>query len=192
MNRWSLAALAALTGVVLAARPASAQHAAQHDDEFAADMQVVHQLLSAHEAITRTVTKLPNGVRTVTESADPGVAAYIKGHVASMNQRLMDGKVFNVTSSAIPTIFENADRIQTEIEETPTGVVFTQTTEDPELVAVLQAHAEEVSELARDGMAAMMRNMMEQGGRMMEHGGAMPHRDAGVHQGSGVQPHDGP
>ena len=192
MNRWNLAALAALTVTLLAAQPTWAQQRVEHDDEFAADMQVVHQLLSAYQAITRTVTKLPNGVRTVTESADPGTAAYIKGHVASMNQRLLDGEVFNVTSSAIPIIFEHADRIRTEIEETPTGVVFTQTTEDPELVAALQAHADEVSELARDGMAAMMRSMMEQHGRMMEHGGAMPHMGAGMHQGSGVPPHDGP
>jgi len=35
----------------------------------------------------------------------------------------------------------------------------TQTSGDAEVVAALQAHALEVSELARDGMAAMMRGM---------------------------------
>jgi len=65
--------------------------------------------------------------------------------------------------------------IKTVIDETPTGIVFTQTTEDPALVPVLQAHAEEVSELAREGMAAMMRSMgMGEGGPMMQRGVAMP------------------
>ncbi|MDH3206869.1 MAG: hypothetical protein OEO79_09660 [Gemmatimonadota bacterium] len=179
----------AFFGLLVSPGAASSQHAhahpmtheveehsaAQGDADFATDMGIVHELLVAHEAIDRTVTNLPNGVSTLTESDDPQVAAYIKAHVASMDQRLVNGEVFNVTSSTIPTIFENAERIHTEIEETATGVMFTQTTEDPELVATLQAHAEEVSELARDGMAAMMRSMMDQRGNMMEHGGPGMH-----------------
>ena len=119
-----------------------------------------------YRAIRRTVTELPDGVRTVTESDDPRVAAYIKEHVASMERRLAEGDLFNVASPTLPRIFENADRIQTEVEQTPTGVVFTQTSEDPEVVALLQAHAREVSDLAREGMAALMRSIMENGGRM--------------------------
>lgn len=145
-----------------AAHAPSHQAAPQGDAGFAADMGLVHAMLVGHEAIVRTVTNLPNGVTTLTESNDPQIAAYIKAHVASMDQRLVTGEVFNMGSSTIPTIFENAERVRTEIDETATGVKFTQTTEDPALVATLQAHAEEVSELARDGMAAMMRNMMKQ------------------------------
>lgn len=184
MNRNTFAAFAALIGASLTVQPIWAQHGgpmheaqpgAAQDDGFAADMGIVHELLTAHNAIVRTVTNLPNGVRTLTESDDPRVAAYIKDHVASMDQRLVNGEIFNVTSSTIPTIFANADRIHTEIAETSTGVIFLQTTEDPELVATLQAHAEEVSELVREGMAAMMRSMMEQGGAMTEHGGPGMH-----------------
>lgn len=40
---------------------------------------------------------------------------------------------------------------------TDKGSIVTQTSDDPAVVAALQAHALEVSELARDGMAAMMR-----------------------------------
>jgi hypothetical protein len=185
MKRMTFAAMAALIGASLAVQPTSAQHPGamhgghhpteQNDSEFAADMAIVHELLATHEKIARTVTNLPNGVRTVTESDDPRVAAYIKEHVASMDERLATGEMFNMTSSTIPTIFENSDRIHTEIEETSAGVIFTQTTEDPELVATLQAHAEEVSGLVEDGMAAMMRSMMEQGGHMMEGGGRRMH-----------------
>src|SRR5690606_8630525 len=44
------------------------------DAAFAADMQVVHQLLASHGAITRTVEHLPNGIRTVTESPHREIA----------------------------------------------------------------------------------------------------------------------
>ncbi len=138
-----------------------------------ADMEVVHELLTAHEAIDRTVTLLPDGVRTLTESDDPLVASYIREHVLSMNERLSNGEIFNMNSPTIPIIFENADRIRTEIEETPNGVAFTQTTDDPELVPVLQAHAEEVSEFVLDGMEAMMRSMRERGGAMQHMGPGM-------------------
>jgi hypothetical protein len=135
-----------------------------HDEAFEADMQLVHELLAGHQAIERTVTNLTDGVRAVTESANPLLAGIIKEHVASMMERLAAGEVFNVASTTIPIIFANRDRITTRIEETERGVVFTQTTRAPELVSVLQAHAAEVDELVAEGMAAMMRAMMQRGG----------------------------
>ncbi len=130
----------------------------QHDEAFRADMGLVHDMLTNHEGIKRSVTNLPNGIRTVTESDDPKVAQTIKAHVASMEQRLKDGRVFNLFSPTIPVLFENKDKIKTTVEATQTGSVLVQTSDDPKVVAALQAHAMEVSELARDGMAAMMRN----------------------------------
>ena len=65
----------------------------QHDDPaFTADMQLVHELIMSHDQIKRTVTNLPNGIKTVTESDDPRVAQTIKAHVASMEKRLDEGK----------------------------------------------------------------------------------------------------
>jgi hypothetical protein len=129
----------------------------QHDEAFQADMGLVHDMLTNHEGIKRTVTNLPNGIRTVTESADPKLAQTIKGHVASMEQRLKDGREFNLFSPTIPVLFENKDKIRTTVEQTAKGVVFTQTADDAKVVAALQEHAVEVSELVSDGMAAMMR-----------------------------------
>ena len=134
------------------------------DSAFAADMSIVHELLQNHASITRVVTNLPNGIRTVTESGDPRVAGFIIGHVASMDQRLKDGNIFNVSSKTLPTIFANKDKIRTEIEPTAKGVALTQTSDDSVTVAALQAHASEVSELAAEGMIAMMRSMMGQMG----------------------------
>jgi hypothetical protein len=103
------------------------------------------------------VTKLPDGIRTVTESDDPQVAATIKAHVASMAKRLEERREFNLFSPTIPVLFENKDRIRTVVEQTGKGVIVTQTSDDAKVVTALQEHAIEVSELARDGMAAMMR-----------------------------------
>jgi len=128
-----------------------------HDDAFRADMGLVHDMLGSHERIERKVTNLPNGIRTVTESDDPQVAATIKAHVASMAKRLEEGREFNLFSPTIPVLFENKDKIRTAVEPTEKGVTVTQTSDDAKVVAALQEHAVEVSELVRDGMAAMMR-----------------------------------
>jgi hypothetical protein len=132
------------------------QHA---DASFADDMRLVHAMLFDHDKIKRTVTNLSDGIRTVTESDDPGVARAIQAHVASMEKRLSDGKIFNLFSPTLPVLFENKDKIKTVVQMTDGGSIVTQTSGDAKLVAALQAHAIEVSELARDGMAAMMRNM---------------------------------
>jgi phage tail sheath protein FI len=131
----------------------------QHDDAFAADMQLVRDMLFSHDRIKRTVTNLPNGIKTVTESDDPKTAQTIKTHVASMVQRLSDGKEFNLFSKTIPVLFENKDKIKTTVETTEKGSIVTQTSTDPKVVTALQKHATEVDELVREGMVAMMRNM---------------------------------
>lgn len=138
----------------------------QRDDAFGSDMRVVHEMLADHDKIKRSVTNLPNGIRTVTESDDQAVAKEIKDHVASMDRRLKDGRVFNVASHTLPTIFANSDKINTDIRQTATGVILTQTSNDPATVAALQGHAREVSVLAHGGMVAMMRSVMANGGPM--------------------------
>ena len=170
----------------------------QRDSAFASDMSVVHQLLFDHNKITRTVTKLPNGIRTVTESNDPRVAKEIKDHVASMNQRLENGKVFNVASHTLPTIFANSAKIHTVIEQTPTGVIVTQTSTDPVTAAALQGHASEVSDLVQGGMPALMRQVMANGGpmgggkAMMSGGMGMMSRGMGMmSRGMGMMSRDG-
>ncbi|MGC2517658.1 MAG: hypothetical protein WA373_00915 [Burkholderiales bacterium] len=132
----------------------------QHDEAASADMRLVHDMIVNHDRIKRTVTNLPNGIRTVTESDDPQVAQAIKAHVASMEKRLGEGREFNMFSHTLPVLFENKDKIKTEVQTTDKGSVVTQTSNDLAVVVALQAHAVEVSELARDGMVAMMRSAM--------------------------------
>ncbi|MDP3083568.1 MAG: hypothetical protein Q8N44_07745 [Rubrivivax sp.] len=134
-------------------------HLTKQDAGSAADMGLVHALLMQHEKIERTVTQLPNGIQTVTESNDPQVAQSIKAHVASMSKRLSDGREFNLFSDTIPVLFANKDRIESTVEFTGRGAIARRTSTDGAVVAALQAHAKEVSALAQGGMAEFHRNM---------------------------------
>jgi hypothetical protein len=132
----------------------------RQDNQSSADMGLVHDLLMSHASIKRTVTNLPDGIRTVTESDDPKVAQTIKAHVASMSQRLKDGREFNIFSPTLPVLFENRDKIKSTVEVTEKGAVVTRTSTDAKVVAALQGHAAEVTELVAEGMVAMRRGMM--------------------------------
>jgi hypothetical protein len=148
-----------------------------------AQIAAVHELFVNHDRITRTVTNRPDGIRTVTESADPRIAQLIKEHVVSSNKQVESGKDpgLPMESAALHAIFEHYDKIRTTVETTATGVIVTQTSSDPKAVAALQQHASEVTDFVKDGMAAMHAAMMKNGSGMMPHGihggmmGRMPH-----------------
>jgi hypothetical protein len=125
-----------------------------------ADMALVHDMLMNHGRIKRSVTHLPDGIRTVTESDDPRVAQTIKAHVSSMSQRLESGQEFNIFSTTLPVLFQNREKIKSVVEMTEKGANVTRTSTDPKVVSALQAHAAEVSELVNEGMVAMRRGMM--------------------------------
>jgi hypothetical protein len=133
----------------------------RQDEGSAADMALVHELLANNREIKRSVTRLPDGIRTVTESDNPQVAQAIKAHVGSMSKRLEDGREFNIFSTTLPVLFENRDNIRSTVQLTDKGAVVTRTSTDPKVIAALQGHAGEVTELVQDGMVAMRRGMMK-------------------------------
>jgi hypothetical protein len=152
-----------------------------HDDAATmAQMSVVHELFLNHDRITRTVTTLPDGVRTVTESDDPRTAQLLKEHVASMRQRVETGRDpgLPIESEALRSIFRNYDKIVTKVETTDKGIIVVQTSTDPGTVSALQQHASEVTDFVTEGMVAMRNAMMKNGGGMMPRGmqGSMPRR----------------
>jgi hypothetical protein len=128
-------------------------------------MAVIHEVILHHDKIARTVTNLPDGIRTVTESDDPLLARRIKEHVMTMNQRVVaaDDPGLPIESPALRTIYRNGDKIHTMLDTTAKGVVAVQTSSDSATVAALQQHASDVSDLVRGGMEAMHRAMMKNG-----------------------------
>jgi hypothetical protein len=125
----------------------------------------IHDMFMDHNKIRRTVTYLPNGIRTVTESDDPELAATIVSHVVGMRERVAAGRdpKLPIQSPTLQIIFRNKDKITTTHEATTKGIVVVQTSSDPETVAALQKHAGEVSDLVKRGMAAAHENMMRIG-----------------------------
>ncbi len=130
----------------------------------------IHDMFLSHDLIKRTVTNLPDGIRTVTESDDPELAAVIASHVAGMIERVKEGRdpKLPIQSATLEIIFRNRDKIRTTIEATAKGVVVVQTSSDRETVVALQTHAAEVSDLVNRGMVAAHQGMMKRGG-MMNH-----------------------
>lgn len=155
-----------------------------HDSATMALAMGSHQLVMMHDRITRTVTNLANGVRTVTESNDPQVAALIREHVKTSVSRLATGDDpgLPMETPALHSLFRNSAKIRTTSEPTPNGVVVTQTSDDATVVAELQTHAAEVSRLVEGGMAALHESMMKNGGMRMGGMGGMGGR-MGDHMG---------
>ncbi len=144
----------------------------RRDSATMAQMATTHYLVVNHDRIARTVTNLPDGIRTTTESDDPQVAQRIREHVAVMYARVLagDDPGLPIESAALRALYRNGDRISTVVDTTSRGIVVVQTSRDPETVVALQKHASEVTELVRDGMAAMHRAMMSNGPAMMGRG----------------------
>jgi hypothetical protein len=132
----------------------------------------LHDLFSNHDKIKRTVTNLPDGIRTATESDDPQVAATIKKHVAEMGTRVEEGRDpdLPIETPALHAIFRDKDKIKTAYETTEKGVIIVQTSTDATAVKALQDHAAEVTDLAQRGMVAAHEAMMKNGGGMMGRG----------------------
>jgi hypothetical protein len=129
-------------------------------------LRVIHTLFINHDRIKRTVTNLPNGIRTVTESDDPQIAALLKTHVSDMMKRVGNGDDpgLPIESDALHSIFRDKDKIRTSVETTANGVVVVQTSDDSKVVAELQEHATQVTDFAEQGMAALHIAMMKKFG----------------------------
>ena len=113
--------------------------------------------------ITREVTNLPNGTRTVTRSSDEEVMNQLVSHVFGMIRRVedKDDPKILIQSRTLDVFFQRGDKIESEIELTDEGIVVTQTSQDTELVAALQEHAAEVTDMADRGMEAVHEKMMQ-------------------------------
>lgn len=122
-------------------------------------------IFEQHSQIERQVSNLPNGIVTVTASANTDVQNAIVSHVAMMVTRLAEGRNPEVIiqSPTLDALFDFHDEIETEVERTNDGVKVVQTSENPEVVLLLQAHAAEVSDMSLRGMDAIHDRMERTG-----------------------------
>lgn len=123
-----------------------------------ADQEVFHYLLARHAEIDRTVKPLGNGVETVTESDQPEVAKKIQEHVAAMHKRVQEGRGLRYWDDLFVAIFRKHASITMSVENTEKGVRVIETSDDPTVVALIQAHAAVVSKFVAHGFEEAHRN----------------------------------
>ena len=118
------------------------------------------------DTITREVTNLPNGIRTVTRSSDEAVMAVLVSHIIGMIDRVERGddpQIF-IQSPTLDILFLNGAEMQSQIDVTDEGIVVVRTSTDPDVVAALHTHAAEISDMADRGMQAVHEAMMQRAG----------------------------
>ncbi|MEK6480442.1 hypothetical protein WJR50_23060 [Catalinimonas sp. 4WD22] len=127
------------------------------DESMMGDMRNIHQLLTNHEKIQRRVENLDNGVKTWTESNDPELVPVIQTHVRQMKERVENNRPIRQMDPLFRQIFEHADEIKMQIENTERGVYVLETSDNPQVVKLIQQHAQRaVSEFVEQGMSRAM------------------------------------
>jgi hypothetical protein len=128
------------------------------DPQFQKDRDVFHFLLANRDSIDRKVKKLEDGVETVTESDDPKVAAVIRDHVESMYERVESGNPIHMRDPLFAAIFGHSDKISMKVARTQKGVRVTETSPDPYVAKLIQAHADVVNLFVANGHAEVRKN----------------------------------
>lgn len=122
------------------------------------DMGSIRGLLADHEKVERRVEDIPNGVRTVTTSDDPEVAALIRRHVRQMAARYDRDQPIRMMDPVFRELFRNRDRASLNYQDIPGGIRVTHTSDDPNVILLIRQHARHfVSEAAEEGMTRVMR-----------------------------------
>ena len=122
-------------------------------------------IFNNHKDIIRTVENIENGIVTITETENESLRENIISHVSMMLTRLQENRNPQVIiqTPTLNILFENYDKIETEVISTDKGVQVIQTSNDPAIVAALQQHASEVNDMAARGMQAVHERMMKDG-----------------------------
>jgi hypothetical protein len=128
------------------------------DPRFIEDRKWFHFLLANREKINRTINRTEEGVDTLTESDDPEVTAGIQTHVAAMHTRVKEGRGIHMRDPLFREVFRNADKISMEITDTDKGVRVIETSDDPYVASLIQAHADVVSLFIENGHEEVQKN----------------------------------
>jgi len=119
------------------------------------DMEVFHHLLEHHHDIRRSVKNLETGVETVTESDNPEIATKIQEHVVAMQKRIEEGRGLRFWDPLFRALFQKSTEIVMKVEKTETGVKVIETSKNPQVVPLIQAHARVVSAFVERGLDEM-------------------------------------
>lgn len=122
------------------------------------DHQAIQLLLQNRQDIRRKVVNLPNGVKTLTETDNAQLRPVLVGHVKSMYERLESGRPIHQRDPLFRTLFQHAKEITLIAKPTKTGIEVIETSDNPQAVKMIQAHAEVVSLFLKNGHAEVRKN----------------------------------
>lgn len=133
-------------------------------DATAEESDELRQMFQNFTALSRTVEHLPNGIRTRTLAADPELAGVLQSHVIGMIDRVDEGRdpQIMIQSPTLDIFFAKGGEIETTIDLIEGGIEVVQTSANPEIVAALHTHADEVTGMVERGMQAVHERMMGQ------------------------------
>lgn len=118
-------------------------------------MRDAHALVFDHASVTRSVEKLSNGVRTVTTTSNPELLPILRKHPRQMGDLYQQGGMVRGWDPLFRELAAVSDKVKMEVKDIENGVEVLSTSEDAEVVKLIQAHADKVSEMARRGVPAM-------------------------------------
>ncbi|MBI1318762.1 MAG: hypothetical protein GC168_07410 [Candidatus Hydrogenedens sp.] len=118
-------------------------------------MQDAHALVFDHTKISRTVENLDNGVRTTTTTSDADLLPVLQRHPREMGTLYQRGGMVRGWDPVFRELAAHSDKVDMAVEDIENGVVVTSTSEDPEVVKLIQAHAAKVSDMVQRGVPAM-------------------------------------
>jgi uncharacterized protein len=128
------------------------------DASMKADMEIFHYLLDNRAHIKRTVKNLDDGVETVTESGKAEVAKKIQEHAEAMHKRVKIGKGIRLWDPLFVEIFKHYDKVAMKVEKIDKGVKVKETSTDPYVAKLIQAHADVVSKFIANGYEEAHKN----------------------------------
>ncbi len=118
-------------------------------------MQDAHALVFNHTAVSRSVTLLPNGVRTTTTTTDAALLPILRKHPRQMGDLYREGGMVRGWDPVFRELAYVADKTSMTVKDIEGGVEVLLTSEDAEVVRLIQAHANKVTDMAKRGVPAM-------------------------------------
>jgi alpha-acetolactate decarboxylase len=118
-------------------------------------MRDAHTLVFDHTTISRSVEILPNGVRTITTTTNPDMVPVLRRHPREMGELYQQGGMVRGWDPVFRELALVRDKVTMEVRDIENGVEVLSTSEDAEVVKLIQAHADKVSEMARRGAESM-------------------------------------
>lgn len=114
------------------------------------------QLLHNHASLQRTVEEIPNGVKTITTTSDPQVLALLRRHPREMYAFYEAGGSVRPRDPMFAELSRVADKVIMEFRDIENGIETIATSDDPEVVKLIRAHAAKVTEFVKRGHEALM------------------------------------